>query len=78
MKRNPKVLSVDIGGTGVKILATGQTERRRFASGRKMTPESMVAQPLDPGGHCVSLGINAENLAGLPPVLGSGQGIFHG
>lgn len=44
MKRNPKVLSVDIGGTGVKILATGQTERRRFASGRKMTPESMVAQ----------------------------------
>ena len=44
MKRAPKVLSVDIGGTNVKILATGQTERRRFPSGRTLTPEAMVSQ----------------------------------
>ncbi len=44
MKRAVKVLAVDIGGTGVKILATGQTERKRFPSGREMTPELMVSQ----------------------------------
>ena len=38
------ILSVDIGGTNVKILATGQTERRKFASGASLTPEMMVAQ----------------------------------
>ncbi|MFN0021733.1 MAG: ROK family protein [Pirellulaceae bacterium] len=36
------VLTIDIGGTGVKILATGETERRRFDSGPTMTPEVMV------------------------------------
>jgi predicted NBD/HSP70 family sugar kinase len=38
-----KVLVVDIGGTNVKILATGQTERRRFPSGPTLTPRRMVA-----------------------------------
>jgi len=38
-----KVLVVDIGGTYVKILATGQKEGRRFASGPNMTPRLMVA-----------------------------------
>ena len=37
-----KVLVVDIGGSGVKILATGQTERRKIPSGPEMTPERMV------------------------------------
>lgn len=37
------VLVVDIGGTTVKILATGQKESRRFPSGPTMTPEQMVA-----------------------------------
>lgn len=37
------ILSIDIGGTGVKLLATGETERRRFESGPAMTPEMMVA-----------------------------------
>ncbi len=37
------VLSIDIGGTGVKLLATGETESRRFESGPTMTPEMMVA-----------------------------------
>jgi predicted NBD/HSP70 family sugar kinase len=42
-KPAPRVLAVDIGGTNVKILTTGQTERRRFPSGKTLTPELMVA-----------------------------------
>ena len=41
--RHMKVLVVDIGGTHVKVLATGQTEHREFASGPSMTPKRMVA-----------------------------------
>ena len=37
------VLVIDIGGTNVKILATGQDEPRRFPSGPAMTPKQMVA-----------------------------------
>src|SRR5215471_6446239 len=37
------VLAIDIGGTHVKILATGQKERREFESGFKLTPQLMVA-----------------------------------
>jgi polyphosphate glucokinase len=37
------VLVVDVGGTNVKILATGQAERR-FPSGPTMTAEQMVAR----------------------------------
>ena len=37
------VLAVDIGGTHVKILATGQDERQEFESGPKLTPQAMVA-----------------------------------
>jgi predicted NBD/HSP70 family sugar kinase len=37
------VLVVDVGGTNVKILATGQDKPRRFPSGPKMTPDQMVA-----------------------------------
>jgi polyphosphate glucokinase len=37
------VLVIDIGGKSVKILATGQTERRSFRSGPTLTPEGMVA-----------------------------------
>jgi polyphosphate glucokinase len=38
-----KVLVVDVGGTSVKILATGQTEHRSFPSGPTMTPRQMVS-----------------------------------
>src|SRR4051812_35957113 len=37
-----QVLVVDVGGTKLKILATGQTEPRKTASGKKMTPSRMV------------------------------------
>jgi len=38
------VLVVDVGGTSVKILATGQEEPRRFPSGPTLRPEQMVAK----------------------------------
>ena len=38
-----RVLAVDIGGTNVKILATGQKTPRKFPSGPKLTPKAMVA-----------------------------------
>jgi polyphosphate glucokinase len=41
--RQVKVLVVDIGGTHIKFLATGQTEHREFPSGPGMTPKRMVA-----------------------------------
>ena len=37
------MLVVDVGGTTVKILATGQDEPRRFPSGPTLTAEQMVA-----------------------------------
>ncbi len=36
------VLVVDVGGHNVKILAMGQTEPKKLASGPKFTPEQMV------------------------------------
>jgi polyphosphate glucokinase len=38
-----KVLAVDVGGTHVKVLATGQTEPRRFPSGPELTAKQMVS-----------------------------------
>ena len=37
-----RVLAIDIGGTHVKILATGQTEKRAVDSGPTLTPRRMV------------------------------------
>src|SRR6266511_1780238 len=37
------VLVIDVGGTAVKILATGQTEGRSFRSGPTLTPRQMVS-----------------------------------
>ena len=43
MTRSMKVLVVDVGGTHVKILATGQKQSRQFPSGPTLTPKQMVA-----------------------------------
>ena len=39
-----KVLSIDAGGTHVKLLASGGDEARKFASGPAMTPSAMARQ----------------------------------
>src|SRR5215470_17761504 len=38
------VLVVDVGGTHVKILATGKKEKREFASGPRLTASQMVSR----------------------------------
>ncbi len=38
-----KILVIDIGGTHVKLLATGRKQKIEFPSGPKMTPAKMVA-----------------------------------
>ena len=38
-----KILVVDVGGTHVKILATGQKQKREIVSGPKMTARQMVS-----------------------------------
>jgi predicted NBD/HSP70 family sugar kinase len=41
-KKVNSVLVVDVGGTHVKVMATGQSEERRIPSGSKMTAAKMV------------------------------------
>src|SRR5215831_17783378 len=43
MKKPVNVLVVDVGGTHVKILATGQKQHREFLSGPKLSAKQMVA-----------------------------------
>lgn len=38
------ILVVDVGGTHVKVLATGQKVHREFVSGSRLTPKRMVAK----------------------------------
>ena len=42
MKNGAQILVVDVGGTNVKLLATGQTEVRKFPSGPDLTAQAMV------------------------------------
>jgi polyphosphate glucokinase len=64
------VLVVDIGGSHVKILATGQDEPRRFPSGPTLTAEQMVAGVKELAGDwkydVVSIGYPGPVLQGRP------------
>lgn len=39
---HPRTLVIDIGGTNIKLLGSGEVEPRRIASGKRMTPAAMV------------------------------------
>ncbi|HEY1316495.1 MAG TPA: hypothetical protein VGF10_04710 [Gaiella sp.] len=69
--RAPAVLAVDVGGSHVKLLVNGESERRRFVSGRKLTAERMVAGVLEHADdlryEVVTVGIPAPVLAGRVP-----------
>jgi len=47
MKAKRKILVVDVGGTHVKLLATGQKVKREFASGPKLRASDMARQVKD-------------------------------
>jgi polyphosphate glucokinase len=65
-----RVLVIDVGGTTVKVLATGQRQPRRIPSGPTMTAEEMVAgvKPLvaDWKYDVVSIGYPAAVIGGRP------------
>jgi polyphosphate glucokinase len=65
-----KVLVVDIGGTNVKMLASGQENPRKFPSGPELTPEQMVVGVLsatkDWEYEAVSIGFPGPVLCGQP------------
>jgi len=42
-----KILMIDIGGTNVKLMASGHEGRRKVPSGRKLTPDDMVKEVLN-------------------------------
>lgn len=65
-----KVLVVDVGGTAVKIIATGQTEHRAFPSGPTLTAKRMVSEVKKTAGDwkydVVSIGYPGAVLHGRP------------
>jgi polyphosphate glucokinase len=64
------ILVVDVGGTYVKILATGHEEPRKFPSGPTLTAEQMVARVIDLAGDwqydAVSIGYPGYVVHGRP------------
>ena len=64
------VLVIDIGGTHVKLLATGQDAPRQFLSGPELTSEQMVAGVVQAaagwGYEAVSVGYPGPVLRGRP------------
>jgi hypothetical protein len=68
--KSPKVLVVDVGGTNIKMLATGQKEPRKFPSGPSMTARKMVQlvkkSVSDWNYDCISLGFPGPIINGHP------------
>ena len=64
------ILVIDIGGTHVKLLASGQKDRREFPSGPKLTPKQMVAgvkkMTSDWKFRVISMGYPGKVLRGRP------------
>jgi polyphosphate glucokinase len=64
------VLVIDVGGNNVKILASGQSERRSFPSGPTLTPRRMVSEvkklAADWKYDVVSIGYPGPVLGGRP------------
>lgn len=75
-----KILVIDIGGTNVKVLVTGEKEHRKTPSGPGLTPQAMVAAvaglTADWSYDVVSIGYPGPVLRGKPRVepknLGTG------
>jgi polyphosphate glucokinase len=64
------ILVVDVGGTNVKLLASGQEEPRKFPSGPTLTPERMVVEVTeavkDWSYQAVSMGYPGPVMRGRP------------
>lgn len=74
------VLVIDIGGTSIKLLATGQREPWKLSSGPALTPDRMVAAVQEATNgwkyHAVSIGypgpVSRNRVSAEPHNLGHG------
>ncbi len=79
-KASKKILVIDIGGTKIKFLRTGESEPKKMASGKRMTPKKMVQKVkqllLDEDYEAVSIGypglVGPQGPRSEPGNLGSG------
>ncbi len=79
-QKTKQVLTIDIGGSNIKILATGETEPRKRESGRSLTPAKTVeiVQELAEGWNFEAVSIGFPGLVGSqgpssePGNLGAG------
>lgn len=82
--KHPKVLVIDIGGSNVKFVVFGGSEKRRFKSGPSLTPARMVKETLtmtrDWRYDVISIGFPGPVVCGkpvgLPAHLGRGWAGF--
>jgi polyphosphate glucokinase len=69
-KQEKKILVIDVGGTNVKVLATGQKEAIKIPSGPKMTARKMVTDVRKVSANweysAVSIGYPGPVIHGLP------------
>ena len=69
-RENPRVLVIDVGGTHIKLLATGQQETRKIVSGPRMTAQEMVREvkkaAQDWSYHAVAIGYPGPVVHGRP------------
>jgi len=74
------VLTVDIGGSSVKVLANGQTEPRKRRSGKKLTPVKMVeiVQELAEGWDYEAVSIGYPGLVGAQGPSSEPGNLGHG
>jgi predicted NBD/HSP70 family sugar kinase len=66
----PRVLVIDVGGTNIKMLATGQKQPRKYPSGPTLTSRKMVRLVKESVGDwkfdCISLGFPGPIINGHP------------
>lgn len=78
------VLAIDVGGTNIKILASGETEARKFPSGPSLTPMAMVSAVQQMAGDwqfdAISIGypgvVKSNSIVKDPVNLGPGWAGF--
>jgi hypothetical protein len=68
--KHPRVLVIDIGGSNVKLIVFGTTKKRKFRSGKSLTPARMTRETLaitrDWNYDVVSIGFPAPVKNGRP------------
>jgi hypothetical protein len=78
--RAKRILVIDIGGSNVKLMISSRTKRRKFPSGKRLTPQQFIKKTKEAAGDwkfdAVALGFPAPvingRIAAEPKNLGKG------